>query len=70
MYGCIFVAYWQSYCLHVALWNDKNVILVVNTLNTKLCNEHCMKKVKRYYTRWGMHEHYEIKLIVSLNLCT
>ena len=40
MYGCVFVAYWQSYCLHVALWDDKNVIVVVNTLNTKLCHEH------------------------------
>ena len=40
MYGCVFVAYWQSYCLYVALWDDKNVIVVVNKLNTKLCNEH------------------------------
>ena len=37
MYGCVYVAYWQSNCLHVAPWDNKNIILVVNT---KMCYDH------------------------------
>ena len=49
MYGCVFVAYWQSYCLHVALWDDKNVILVVNT---KMCYDH-YEESKAFTLDWA-----------------